>query len=279
MMAKKQQPSDIGRALIGKPLMVNAAVQRRYTAALEVVIDRMLKQTRRAFEKLFAEPHAVAYAEDASTASQARILASALRQKFEAMFADIAKPAAERMVRDTEKASAATMGSSLKEISDKLTLKTDVLTGALRESMKASVNENVALIKSIPSQYLDQVEGAVMRSITTGNGLQDLMPALQNYEGVTKRRARLIAQDQTRKTYSAINKHRMSALGIRKFKWLHSAGGQHPRRDHIAMSGQIYSVDNPPVIDKNTGERGMPGQAINCRCVAIPVVDFGEDEE
>lgn len=278
-MAKKQQPSDIGRALVGKPLMVNAAVQRRYAAALDVVVTRMLKQTRRAVEKLFAEPHAAAYAEDASTASQARILAAALRQKFEAMFAAIAKPAAERMVNDTEKASAATMGSSLKEISEKLTLKTDVLSGALRESMKASVNENVALIKSIPSQYLDQVEGAVMRSITTGNGLQDLVPALQAYEGVTKRRARLIAQDQTRKTYSAINKHRMDALGIRKFKWLHSAGGQHPRRDHIAMSGKIFSVDNPPVIDKNTGERGMPGQAINCRCVAIPIVDFEEDEE
>jgi hypothetical protein len=35
------------------------------------------------------------------------------------------------------------------------------------------VTENVGLIKSIPTQYLGGVQGAVMRSITTGNGMQD----------------------------------------------------------------------------------------------------------
>jgi uncharacterized protein with gpF-like domain len=29
-----------------------------------------------------------------------------------------------------------------------------------------------------------------------------------------------------------------------------------------------------PVIDPRTGERGIPGQAINCRCVMRPLVEF-----
>ncbi|RIQ43658.1 phage head morphogenesis protein, partial [Bordetella avium] len=32
--------------------------------------------------------------------------------------------------------------------------------------------------------------------------------------------------------------------------------------------------DNPPIIDKTTGERGLPGQLINCKCRMRPVIDF-----
>ena len=47
------------------------------------------------------------------------------------------------------------------------------------------MTENVGLIKSIPAQYLNGVQGAVMRSITTGNGMQDLVPYLQKHKGIT----------------------------------------------------------------------------------------------
>jgi len=71
----------------------------------------------------------------------------------------------------------------------------------------------------------------------------------------------------------------MEKVGVKKFKWLHSGGGQKPRKDHIEMNGNIYSFDDLPVIDKRTGERGIPGQAINCRCRMAPVIEFDNDEE
>ena len=148
-----------------------------------------------------------------------------------------------------------------------------------KEVMTASIAENVGLIKSISEKYLTDVQGAVMRSITNGNGLQDLIPALERHEGITRRRARNIALDQTRKAYNSLNKGRMEALGIKKFEWLHTGGSQNPREDHIELSGQIFSFDNPPVIDKRTGERGFPAQLPNCRCRMLPVITFGDVEE
>jgi len=42
---------------------------------------------------------------------------------------------------------------------------------------------------------------------------------------------------------------------------------------------EIFSFDDLPVIDRRSGERGIPGQAINCRCRMAPVIEFDNDEE
>src|SRR6185437_11563941 len=126
-----------------------------------------------------------------------------------------------------------------------LTIKTNFKTNGLNEILSAAVSENVALIKSIGSQYLGNVQKAVMRSITQGNGLADLVPALQKYKGISKRHAKNLALDQTRKVYNVMNKERAQALGVKQFEWLHSGGGQRPRKDHQDMNGNIYDFDKP----------------------------------
>jgi SPP1 gp7 family putative phage head morphogenesis protein len=182
------------------------------------------------------------------------------------------------MVEGAQKASATSLHSSLEQLSGGLSLKTSVIPAGMEEVAQATVYENVQLIKSIPSQYLDDVFGSVMRSITTGGGLADLIPAIRKYDGITDRRAKNIALDQTRKAYNSINKQRLMAVGIKKFRWSHSAGGQTPRQDHIAMDGKIFSFDDLPIIDRKTGERGIPGQAINCRCTMTPVYEFDSED-
>lgn len=266
------------KQLKGLPLNPNAAAEIRYYNELRELILKMTAGTQKAIDRFFKGPHSQDYfGADASVASQARILMNALMDRFDELFGDKAKPLADDMVDDADKWSATQLKTSLKQLSGGLTLNTDILTGDLNEILSASVTENVGLIKSIPAQYLDQVQGAVMRSITTGNGLADLVPFLKNQEGVTLRRARIIAQDQTRKAFSNINFARFDKLGIKEYEWLHSAGGQKPRRLHINLSGKVFSIDKPPVIDEKTGQRGKPGDLINCRCRAIPVVKFETD--
>lgn len=264
-------------AIKGATLNNNAAVQDRYVKALNKLVVQMTRQTSRSLIRFFKSDTASEFfAQDASTASQARILTNAIQAKFEQLFNAKASGLAWKMVDDADKASSAQLFTSLKEMSGGLSMKTTVLTGPLKDITTAAVAENVALIKSIASQYMTQVNGAVMRSITTGNGLQELIPALQKYEGITVRRARNIAIDQTRKTFNTINKGRMQKLGVSKYEWIHSGGGQRPRQHHIELSGQIFSFDDPPVIDENTGERGIPGQLPNCGCTMRPVVTFDE---
>lgn len=261
--------------LRGGALNPSIAAELRYYNALAKLIVRMSEETLEALQKFFDKPHAEEYfAQDDTIAAQARILTNALTRKFDDLFSAAAKPLAEKTVDDASASSKSSLHLSLKDLSGGLSLKTDIFTPDVQEILSASITENVGLIKSISAQYLQGVHGAVMRSITTGNGLQDLVPYLKSHEGVTLRRARIIAEDQTRKAFNNLNKARMLSIGVKEFEWLHSGGSLHPRPLHIAYNGKIFDLLNPPVIDPKTGVRGIPGQLINCKCRMRPVISF-----
>ena len=60
---------------------------------------------------------------------------------------------------------------------------------------------------------------------------------------------------------------------------MHTGGSVHPREYHLrnapsGLNGGIFDLDNPPVIDLRTGERGFPGQLPYCRCTMCAVVEW-----
>lgn len=261
----------------GKALNIPAPVFMAYQRALQKLVHEMTVEYRKRIAEFLNKPAAREYfALDDSISAQAKILMKELAKKFDDLFGFKARGLSEEMLAGSAAASAWGLKSSLKELSGGLMLKTDILTGELKDVVRASVEENVSLIKSIPEQYHRQVEGAVMRSITSQQGGKDLIPFLKKYSGITERRATLIAEDQTRKAYNSINRARLQKMGFNEFEWLHTAGSQHPRKLHVKMSGNIYRFDKPPVIDDKTGERGIPGQLPNCRCRILPVIKFEE---
>lgn len=263
--------------LRGEPLDYNVSTAERYYQQIAALVEQMTKDTEKRLKDMFSEEHVEAFfAQDKSTTVQAKLLTNALTKKFDELFATRAQPIAQQMASQSDKNSSGALHSSIQKLSGGLSLSTSTLKGKLTEVLSATVAENVSLIKSIASKYLEGVQAAVLRSITTGNGLHDLVPYLADQKGITLRRARMIAHDQTRKAYNNLNKGRMQEIGIQEFEWLHTGGSNHPRKDHIAMSGNVYRFDNLPVIDQKTGERGIPGQAINCRCRMRPVINFGE---
>lgn len=284
-MTPKKKPA----AIYGGRLNYNAAVAARYSARIDTLVSQMVSQTRRELMKLFkGNPAKSAIGQsygqpgittDADISSQARIVTNDLKNRFQQLFNRKSKGLAEQMIGQANKASANATQTSLKEMSAGLTINKTAIDKSMKTIIKASVAENVQLIRSIPEQYFTRVQGAVMRSITTGNGLQDLVPAVQKYDGITHRRAKLIAEDQTRKVYSNLNFERMAKVGVKKFEWVHSGGGAEPRPLHLELNGQVFSMDDLPVIDEKTGERGIPGQLINCKCVAKPVITFDDAEE
>lgn len=281
---KDWHESRDSQVMTSDPLNYNASSQIKYSKALKKIVRRMTKTVRREIEKFFRSPdmemfraEQIKSAQDASVASQAKILTNKLISKFTWLFNDRAPDLAEAMVNSQLKNSRVNLASTLKDLSGGLTIKTNFMTGDLSEVVKSIVAENVSLIKSIADVYLSNVQKSVLRSITFGQGLKDLIPQLSKFDGMSERHAKNVALDQTRKTYNSINKARMEKVGVKKFKWLHSGGGQKPRKDHIEMNGNIYSFDDLPVIVKSTGERGIPGQAINCRCRMAPVIEFDED--
>jgi len=265
-----------GHTFTGKPLTYSAAVMQRYEKALTKLIEQMTNAYRREMRAVFREVPTIA--QDASLPSQANIRLNKLSERFYRLFSRRAPTIVDRMFNQVDKDSASNLQMSLKELSGGITLKTEAMPAALREAVKAATAENVALIKSIPEQFHTQIQGAVMRSMQPGgNGLQDVYEALSKRKDITKNRAKLISHDQVRKITTAMNTERAKSLGVKKFEWRHSGGSAEPRKEHVAMNGKVFSYDEPPVIDSRTGERGFPGQLINCKCFAIPVVEFGED--
>jgi SPP1 gp7 family putative phage head morphogenesis protein len=80
----------------------------------------------------------------------------------------------------------------------------------------------------------------------------------------TRNRARLIARDQVGKLYGQINAARQQAIGVTHFVW-QTSNDERVRDEHEERNGKTYSYANPP-----DGE--LPGQPIQCRCVANPIL-------
>lgn len=272
------------RVMRGKPLNYNAGLEHRYARSLAGLVDKMVRATESAITELFEAPVAQEYfAMDASVASQARIVTNQLMDRFAQLFSKEGPTLANGMVDNANATSSSSLHTSLRELTDTIQFSTSFITPAMQEVMAASVAENVALIKSIQQQYHTQVQGAVMRSISAGgNGLQDLVPELQKLGGISQRRARRIAQDQTKKVYNNLNFSRMQAIGVTHYEWLHSAGDKEPRPLHVSYNGKIFSFAEPPVIQYAHGSlplvHGKPGDLINCTCKAIPVIKFNTGE-
>ena len=143
------------------------------------------------------------------------------------------------------------------------------MTDAANDVMQATIGEQVGLIKSIASQHLSQVEGMVMRSVSTGRDLGTLTKELEERFGVTRRRAALIARDQSNKATATITRVRQRELGVTEAIWMHSHGGREPRPSHVEFSGQRYDIEKGAFLD---GKWVWPGTEINCRCVSKSVV-------
>lgn len=284
--AKSKWAENRDVTLNGTALNYNASQQIKYQQAILNLVHKMAIETKKQLIRLFHgeiskdffEQQKEASVMDASIASQARILMNALTKKFTQLFSLKADPLAQAMLNGAEQTSKSTLHSSLKQLSGGLSLKTGVVPEGMEDVAKATISENVSLIKSIPQQYFKDITGSVMRSITTGNGLADLLPDIQKYSGQTMRRAKNLALDQTRKAYNSINKQRMQAVGVKQFKWVHSGGGQYPRKSHIDISGHIFNFATLEQEQAELGvplaDRGIPGQAINCRCTMVPVIRF-----
>jgi len=270
----------------GHALAYPAAVPERYRAQLRVMIRQMAAATIAEIKRSYPEPVAedaaiggVVVSMDADIPGPMNSAMKGLLSRFQKMFDSQAEKIASQMADGADKASTVAVKSSLKEASANITVPTNVLrspaiAGLWDEHVAASVN----LIKSMPGQYYERISNEVHDSITKGRGLADLLPALKNIEGMSDRRAKLIAYDQTRKAYAGFNHAKLTGAGVKKFEWLHSGGAAEPRKDHIAMSGNIYRFDDLPIIDQKTGERGIPGQAINCSCRMLPVVEDEPEE-
>lgn len=271
-----------------QPAYVTSATQR----AMRGLIQRMLRDVReqlrtlpwrelQPIESRVADELGLRVGDAPNIAERAASLMQSLMAKWAPLFDVEAESIATRMTAGAVGASNLQLGRSMRELGEAMTLK---IGPQLQLQIDAATQEAAALIKRVPAQYLPEIQGDVMRSITSGNGLQDLIPALEARQVKIKNWAQNTARDQTRKAYSNISRVRMQEAGLEEYEWVHSGGANQPREHHMhrfpaGLNGGIFRWDDPPVADERTGYKAHPGVLVNCGCIARPVLRIKEAKD
>lgn len=252
-----------------QPVRPNAGVQAAYRRRLDKLIQEMNNSVLYWIKAQYRKNEPI-MAQDDIPAVGLREAMRRLAAQWQHRFDEAADELAEYFSRAAVNRTDAQLKSILKKAGIAIPFK---MTEATRDILQATIAQNVSLIKSIPDQYLTQVEGDVMRSVQTGRDLKQLTDDIEKQYGVTRRRAAFIARDQNNKATSAINRARQEQLGVTEAIWVHSGGGKEPRPTHLAAGREQvrYNVSEG-WFDPHEGKRIFPGELINCRCVSKSIV-------
>ena len=166
----------------------------------------------------------------------------------------------------------------------------DLLTSARSvRRMEKRWAECESLVKDIPVLFFKKLDLAVRQyndRLLTKDRLDARYDELKRQ---TYGRLRLIAETQNARATEAMFINRCEEGGIQLVQWRHThLPEQKPRDYHLrkwdghsgkrngrpnGLNGYVFRLDNPPVIDLKTGERGFPAQLVNCKCYLVPVED------
>lgn len=264
MMHLRRKPIVLPR------ITANAGLEVAYRKKLDTMIDQMHRSVSYWVKSAYRQntPEIAELASDESPAMAMRRLMRQLSSHWNKQFAKLAKQFAPEFVRRNGRLSDQAFAKALKDAGFTVEFS---MTKSVNDVMQASIGENVSLIRSIPQQYLTEVEGMVLRSVQAGRDLGALSNELRDRYAITKRRAALIARDQNNKATSVINRARQLDLGITEAVWHHSHAGKVPRPSHVDMNGKVYKVAQG-MWDEDEGEYVFPGQLINCRCTAKSII-------
>lgn len=250
-----------------RPLHPNEGTQARYREKIEKLVREMHHSVFYWVKARYKNNQPLAM-DDSLPANELKRTIRELVRRWQKNFDQASLELAEYFARDVLMRTDTALASILRRGGFSVKFK---MTREMRDVFNATRAQNVALIKSIPQQYLKNVEGAVMRSVQTGRDLGSLAKELEKNYGVTKRRAAFIARSQNNLATASMNRARQTELGITKAKWRHSGGGKTKRPTHVANNGKLYDVKKG-WYDPHEKKWILPGELPNCRCVSISVI-------
>lgn len=152
----------------------------------------------------------------------------------------------------------------------------------VRKTLELAVVENVNLIESIKTDFINELSDVLRTAITEGKRHTDLIALIRDRGNVSESRARLIARDQTAKINAQLTQERHVSLGIELYIW-GGVGDERERDSHRVMNEKLCRYDDPAVYSDDGGKTWKkrksiggvekhPGEDYQCRCVAIPYV-------
>lgn len=261
-----------------RAILPSAALHRRFQKRLDKFVRDMDHSLRYWVLARYREYEAVITQETAGDAMTGRLPANALQevlkkrlQQWMRLMNGQAGEIAADFVHSTDRYVKNSLGNALRDAAGPGVAIRMRMTRDIENVLKALIFEQTSLISSIPSQYATEVEGMVMRSVREGRDEGFLKKEFEKRYGITWRRARTIARDQTNKATESICRERSLSLGITEGIWMHRGGSRQPRESHEEMNGRRFDLKKG-CFDPAVGMFIHPGELVNCNCTYKPVI-------
>lgn len=160
----------------------------------------------------------------------------------------------------------ASTGASVADIRAAMAVNVFTPQSGLAEELVTWEADNIALISSIPEQYLPQLRNRIITAVRRGDTPTKLMKEIRDSFNLPENRARLIARDQIGKLNGQLTRIRQNELGITDYLWRGMLDSRE-RALHVEREGKQFKYTEPP-------SDGNPGEPIQCRCYPEAVIDF-----
>lgn len=147
-------------------------------------------------------------------------------------------------------------------------LNTILTAGDVNDTVEASINWNIALIRDVSSETQKRIANAVFAGFQRRAPAAEIAKEIREATAMARARSLRIASDQTVKIGARLNQARQEQAGLTSFKWRHSAKA-HPRNWHLARDQHVY-----PWKSSGIPADDMPGVPPFCGCTAQGVVTF-----
>lgn len=151
-----------------------------------------------------------------------------------------------------------------------------IITSEGLEDFRAlSVNKNVSLIKSLPEEYLKQVETIVNNGVVSGARFQTIAKEITAKTGANSKlanRIKTIARNEVQTINSQITLRRSESLGIKKGIF-RTSRDERVRKCHDELDGDEFIIAKG-AWSKSCQKFIQPGITdINCRCSYSPIIE------
>lgn len=156
---------------------------------------------------------------------------------------------------------------------------------AQRRAMEARYAADVRpYVVEATAEYIDDLHKVISANAAAGYRYDGLVEEIEHAVGISERKARFIARQETGLFMAGYRRERFEAAGVTRYKWSTShdirvrpyAGNDKLKRhgDHRVLDGQIFTyARKAPAQYMSTKKPENPGTDYNCRCVDLPILE------
>lgn len=275
-----------------KPVKPSQQVESEYRAQLQSLIRAMAKDLYAEIEpelkRLKPQYIADAYVRDSWVSD----ILKALRKVSTRFSTDVFEAQVSRIASSTISRAEAQNAEEFRDSVNKavgIDITRITQSPNMRDYLDASIASNVSLIKSIPAEYFQKIEGLVLNGMNSGLAPTAIAKQIQEETGSTYKRAKFIARDQMAKLNSDLTRKRQEEAGIEYYRSIESGdervsgnpAGRYPKakiscygiaRQDIGYGPGVYLVTAGAPWKGETGlhpGKHHPG----CRCTAESLIE------